>query len=198
MWTTRSRHGLWTKLHNSAARSVLAVMEVSEIAPAPTSDGSSWEDVVVAASPALLRLALMLTGRPDDAEDLLQSSLAKACRHADRIAAMNAPLAYLRKVLVNEHTSRHRGKRPTTVPLTEGLDQPAPTPTGPEERDLAWRWLATLPRQQRAVLVLRFYEDLPDDQIADLVGCSRATVRSHASHGLAALRAALANLEEET
>jgi RNA polymerase sigma-70 factor (sigma-E family) len=172
-------------------------MEVSEIAPAPTTpDG--WEGVVLSVSPGLLRLALMLTGSAHDAEDLLQSSLAKACRHASRIATMDAPAAYLRRVLVNEHTSRHRGRRFATVPLSEVAEQSAAEADTTVERDRVWRWLATLPKQQRAVLVLRFYEDLPDDEIAALVGCSRATVRSHASHGLAALRTLLTNFEENS
>ena len=58
-------------------------------------------------------------------------------------------------------------------------------------RDETWRWLSTLTPQQRAVLVLRFYEDLPDAEIADLLGCPEATVRSHAFRGLAALRTRL-------
>jgi RNA polymerase sigma-70 factor (sigma-E family) len=170
-------------------------MEVVRIEPV-SSPPRSWEALIVTSSPALLRFALMLTGSKHEAEDLFQATFARACRHGERIAAMDAPGAYLRRVMVNEHTSRRRRRRPATVSIDD-----VPTPTAPEgstldERDEAWRWLATLPRLQRAVLVLRIYEDLPDDEIADLVGCSRATVRSHASHGIAALRVLLTKREE--
>ena len=68
--------------------------------------------------------------------------------------------------------------------------------TSSDQRDATWRLLATLPRQQRAVLVLRFYEDLPDREIAEALRCSEATVRSNASRALAALRTRLADNEE--
>lgn len=155
-----------------------------------------WADVAATLAPALLRLALMLTGDRHDAEDLLQSTYAKVARHGDRIARMDAPAAYLRTSMVREHATMHRRKRLRTV----SLDLASPVPAPPDTADLraeVWRWLATLPRQQRAVLVLRFYEDLPDHEIAEVVGCSPATVRSHASRGLAALRA-LTSLQEES
>jgi RNA polymerase sigma-70 factor (sigma-E family) len=171
-------------------------MGVIHIDPASTV-ARSWDAIVEVCAPGLLRLALMLTGGVHEAEDLLQQTFARACRHGDRIAAMDAPAAYLRKVMLNEHTSRRRARRPATVPIDDVVEPPG-SGDRPEldERDEAWRWLATLPRRQRAVLVLRIYEDLPDDQIAELIGCSRATVRSHASHGLAALRTLLTRPEE--
>ena len=177
--------------------SVLRVVEVIEIATEPGSTAPiGWADLVADVSPALLRLALMLTGHVQEAEDLFQATFARACRHGDRIATMQAPTAYLRRVMVNEHTSRRRVRRVETQPLEETLEPVAPQASGPCERDEAWRWLATLPRQQRAVLVLRFYEELPDEEIADLLGCGRATVRSHASHGLATLRRLLTGQED--
>jgi RNA polymerase sigma factor (sigma-70 family) len=119
-------------------------------------------------------------------------------KHADRIATMSAPAAYLRRALVHEHVSglrRLRRRVPTSA--LEGND-----PGGMDEaasvdaRDATWRLLATLPRQQRAVLVLRFYEDLPDSEIAEMLGCREPTVRSNASRALATLRARLAENEE--
>ena len=74
------------------------------------------------------------------------------------------------------------------------LVEPVPTEdisSRQAQRDAAWRLLATLPRQQRAVLVLRFYEDLPDDEIAAVLECTASTVRSNAARGLASLRAAI-------
>ncbi|MCW2774087.1 MAG: polymerase, sigma-24 subunit, subfamily [Nocardioides sp.] len=154
---------------------------------------ADWAQTATALAPRLLRLAVMLTGSSYEAEDLLQSTFARAQRHGDRIAAMAAPAAYLRTIMVNEHVSRHRRRRLRTVPLSDALELPAApaAETGPD----LWPWLATLPRQQRAVLVLRYYEDLPDGEIAALVGCSPATVRSHASHGLAKLRTLLTDEE---
>jgi RNA polymerase sigma-70 factor (sigma-E family) len=150
---------------------------------------ADWPDVAAALAPGLLRLAVMLTASPHDAEDLLQTTFARAQRHGERIAAMTAPAAYLRTIMLNEHVSGRRRRRLRTVPLTEASSAPA-VPAAEIGHDL-WPWLASLPRQQRAVLALRYYEDLPDAEIAVLVGCSPATVRSHASHGLTTLRALL-------
>jgi RNA polymerase sigma-70 factor (sigma-E family) len=155
-------------------------------------ESRTYADVVAAHAPALLRLAVMLTGGRDDAEDLLQSAFLRAARHGERIAAMGAPAAYLRRVLVNEHVSQGRrsARRVRTVP--EVADAVAPDPGDPvAAQDEAWRWLATLGAHQRAVLALRYYEDLPDAEIAELLGCPESTVRSHAHRGLAALRSRL-------
>lgn len=165
------------------------------------SRAASYAELVHRHAPALLRLALMLTGDPADAEDLLQSSLLRAVRHGERIVAMDAPLSYLRRVLVNEHISRGRSllRRVRTVPAESLLHEPASAEASAalDHRDQAWRWLATLPRQQRAVLVLRFYEDLSDAEIAEVLGCSAGTVRSNASRGLASLRERLIDRTEE-
>lgn len=147
---------------------------------------AEWAEVATALAPGLLRLAVMLTGSSHDAEDLLQATFARAQRHGDRIAGMAAPGAYLRRIMVNEHVSQRRRHRLRTVPITEAAAVSV-EPRSTVGDDL-WPVLATLPRQQRAVLVLRYYEDLPDGEIAALIGCSPATVRSHASHGMARLR----------
>jgi RNA polymerase sigma-70 factor (sigma-E family) len=162
------------------------------------SQTEEYAALVAARAPALLRLAVMLTGDRAGAEDLLQSTLVHTQKHADRIAAMAAPASYLRRALVHEHISavRRLQRRVRTAPL-DGHDLGVDDDTGAvERRDLTWRLLATLPRQQRAVLVLRFYEDLPDREIAEALGCGESTVRSHASRALAALRAYLDDTEE--
>jgi RNA polymerase sigma-70 factor (sigma-E family) len=162
----------------------------------------SYGDVVAAYAPALLRLAVMLTGDRHDAEDLLQSTFVRAAGHGDRIAGMEAPAAYLRRVMVNERFSegRRRSRRVRIVTPTLATPEPA-VPAGSDavdRRDETWRWLATLTPQQRAVLVLRFYEDLPDADIAGLLDCPEATVRSHARRGLTALRERLTADERGT
>ena len=150
---------------------------------------AEWVDVATALAPSLLRLAVMLTGSRHDAEDLLQGTFVRAQRHGQRIAAMTAPGAYLRTIMLREFASERRRPRLRTVSMAEAPVQPS-EPDMTTGEDL-WPLLATLPKQQRAVLVLRYYEDLPDGEIAVLVGCSRATVRSHASRGVAALRTIL-------
>jgi len=158
----------------------------------------TYDELVVARAPALLRLAVMLTGRTDEAEELLQRTFLRAQSHADRIVSMGAPAAYLRQVMVHEHLSGLRllRRRPRSDG-DAGLDMlPAPDEHGRVElHDEAWRALATLPRKQRAVLVLRFYEDLPDREIAGALDCSKATVRSQAHRALATLRSRLTDTE---
>lgn len=160
----------------------------------------TYAGLVEQLAPGLLRLAVMLTGDAADAEDLLQAALLRAWKHHERVAAMAAPAAYLRRVLVNEHVSGGRRllRRVRTVPASALLVEPSSSSPGLEHRDEAWRWLATLPPKQRAVLVLRFYEDLPDAAIAEVLGCSEGTVRSNASRGLASLRVRLTGIEEES
>ncbi len=161
---------------------------------------SGYAALVADAAPTLLRLAVMLTGSREDGEDLLQSSLLRAARHGERIAAMDAPTAYLRIVVVHEHASRWRrwSRRVREVPAA---DVPDPAVASGDDtvalRDQTWRWLATLTAQQRAVLVLRYYEDLADAEIADILGCPESTVRSHARRGLTALRDQLTGRPEE-
>lgn len=163
------------------------------------SEETGYAELVVARAPALLRLAVMLTGSRVDAEDLLQVTLLRAQPHADRIASLAAPAAYLRRIMVREHLSSVRTlrRRVRTEPL-EGHDAAGPDDTAEavHRRDTTWLLLATLPRRQRAVLVLRFYEDLTDPDIAAALGCGESTVRSNAARALAALRTRLTETEE--
>ncbi|WP_020391032.1 SigE family RNA polymerase sigma factor [Kribbella catacumbae] len=160
---------------------------------------AAFDEVVASSERRLLRLALMLSGGVHSAEDLVQTVLARAHRRWDRISALDNPDAYLSKMVVNEFLSWRRRLKNQELPLAELPDTPADddVSTRLAQRDAAWRLLAGLPRQQRAVLVLRFYEDLPDDEIATILGCSTGTVRSHASRGLATLRANLPTFDKE-
>ena len=103
---------------------------------------------------------------------------------------MDHPEAYLRRMIVNEHLSWRR-KWSRLIPHAELADRMPPDPGFADrhaERAALVDELNKLPKRQKAVLVLRYFEGLPDEEIADLLGCARATVRTHAARGLAALR----------
>ncbi|GAA1361564.1 SigE family RNA polymerase sigma factor [Catellatospora chokoriensis] len=148
-----------------------------------------FEDYVRARSGPLVGFAYLLCRDRHLAEDLVQEVLAKAYHRWDRIEAEN-PDAYLRKAVVWAHSSwwrrlSHRERPLETTPDTADADDFAQRHA---VRDELWALLGTLPRRQRTVLVLRFFEDLDDGRIAELMDCAPATVRVHASRGLAALR----------
>jgi RNA polymerase sigma-70 factor (sigma-E family) len=137
-------------------------------------------DAFVSSSlPALLRFAHVLTGRADLAEDLVSAALLRSWRAWGRV---EEPTAFVRRVIVNQHLSWWRSR---TRAVAFRAD-----PVGPDEiarfdeRDRVWRALATLPSRQRAVLVLRYYEDLSEAEIARVMGTSAGTVKSQASRGL--------------
>lgn len=150
-------------------------------------------EFVAGRSPALLRTAYLLTGDWGQAEDLLQTALAKTYLALGRIREAGAVEAYARRVLVNTAVSwwrrRWRGERPT-----ERLPEAAVDPlAGHAEREALWRHVLALPARQRAVLVLRFYEDLSEAETARVLGISTGTVKSATSRALAALRRRLAD-----
>jgi RNA polymerase sigma-70 factor (sigma-E family) len=152
-----------------------------------------FEDFVRTRSAALFRTALLLTGqnRPE-AEDLLQGALERAYRRWGRICRSGDPERYVRRILANSSTDRWRrlGRR-RERPLPDDGSGPITGDHAEEvaDRDFLLRALAALAPRQRAVLVLRYYCDLPEAEIADALGCTAGTVRSQASRGLARLRA---------
>lgn len=164
--------------------------------------GPTIEEFLAARGAALLRFALMISGQRHTAEDLVQAVLGRAYPRWARIAAMDLPEAYLKKMVVHEHL-RWRSRRsssevPTAEPAREDTAAPVASPAdGHASRDAAWALLARLPRRQRAVLVLRYYEDLTDAQIAAVLRCQVSTVRSQATRGIAALRLAVPELNRE-
>lgn len=144
-----------------------------------------------------LRVAVLLTGALPDGEDLLQASLVRLYQAWPRLdISAAAPDAYLRKILVNTRRSwwqvRWRREAPVdSVPEVAGLaDLADRQAVGALIRSA----LAALPRQQRAVLVLRYVEDLPVSEVAALLACSAGTVKTHAHRGLRALRDSLGEL----
>lgn len=151
-------------------------------------DDEAYERLVVNHGAGLAQLAYRLTGQRESARDLVQDVLLVAYRRWSRVSAADDPRAYLRRMLVNQHLNNVR-RRIAEVP-SERLPE-SPGPSGHQvvdDRDAVWRALATLSGRQRTVLVLRHYEALDDTAIAALLGCRRATVRSLAARGLAALR----------
>lgn len=135
-------------------------------------DVLEFDKMVAARGTALLRFAVMLCGDAHLAEDLVQSALAKAYRRWDTILKVGQPEAYLKKMIVNEHLSWWRRRSSQELPSSAtGVEAMADAADRHASRDAAWELLARLPRRQRAVLVLRYYKDLSDEQIADVLGC---------------------------
>jgi RNA polymerase sigma-70 factor (sigma-E family) len=152
----------------------------------------SFAAFVVAEQHRLLRLAYLLAGDRGHAEDLVQTALMKAYRHWDRITGRGEPAAYVRRVLVTTHTSwRRRPARREQV--AERLpDVAAATYFPSDDADALQAALRRLPPRMRATLVLRYFEDLSEQQAASVLGCSVSTVNTQTTRGLARLRAALA------
>ena len=141
----------------------------------------------------LLRFAMVLVGDAQRAEDLVGDVLAKAYEVWDRIGGLDHTHAYVRQMLVNEHLSwRNRLKRMTLHGDLEPFTAPVPDVAGVHavRSELISR-LRSLPRRQRAAVTLRYFEDLSHAEIADILGCSLGTVRSHISRALATLRVAM-------
>ncbi|KAB2348410.1 SigE family RNA polymerase sigma factor [Actinomadura rudentiformis] len=147
----------------------------------------AYENFVAGRAQALLRYGYVLTGNPHDAADLVQDALIKLRGAWPRVKNQTNPEGYVRTTMARLHISMWRRRRRET--LTEAVPERSYEDPAPLD-DALWQALGTLPRRQRAVLVLRYYESLPDEEIASYLGISRVTVRSQASRGLEKLRAA--------
>ncbi|GIG68815.1 SigE family RNA polymerase sigma factor [Phytomonospora endophytica] len=151
-----------------------------------------FAEFVTARSPRLLRLAYLLTGDVHLAQDLLQTSLMACQRRWVRVRELDQPFFYVRKVMYRQQSNwwRSRRRRPEVVvpdlPDTEGGGDPAES--YPDRGGLIAA-LRALPPRQRAVVVLRYYEDRPEAEVAELLKISPGTVRSQASRALSKLRA---------
>lgn len=139
-------------------------------------------------SPRLLRVAWLLTGDAGRAEDLLQTALAIVWPKWRRIVEGGNPEAYVRRVLVTKFLSWQRRHWRFEVPTGSLPDRTTPDHNGTADRDAIRRALAGLSRQQRAVVALRYVEDLSVAETTTVLGCSQATVRVQAGRALAALR----------
>jgi RNA polymerase sigma-70 factor (sigma-E family) len=160
--------------------------------PAPDFDG--W---VAVRGPALMRLAYTLTGNTADAEDVVQEALARALPRWDRISRVEDPDAYVRRMVVNAHTSWWRKFRRRESPVEQVRDSAAaPAGLPPDQRATLWAACQGLPEPQRTAIVLRYYEQLEYAEIAELTGVREGTVRSRVSRGLATLRAGMGDDHE--
>lgn len=163
------------------------------VAPAtsPAGETRSFTAYVQARGPVLLRTARTLTPNPADAEDLLQTALAKTYQAWDRIDDKRAVEGYIRRTLINTRTSQWRRRRVDEYATDELPETPHHGSDPAEEqamRDAVWRAVRRLPPRQQAMVVLRYYEDLTEAQTAEVMGVSVGTVKSAVSRALAKLR----------
>ncbi|MFG2789130.1 SigE family RNA polymerase sigma factor [Streptomyces sp. NPDC048419] len=153
----------------------------------------SFASYVRARQPVLLRTARSLTANPSDAEDLLQTALTKTYVAWERIEDHRALDGYVRRALLNTRTSQWRKRRVDEF-VCEDLPEPEPVRGGddPAEQqalhDAMWRAIMKLPARQRAMVVLRYYEDLSEVQTAEVLDVSVGTVKSAVSRALSKLR----------
>lgn len=142
-------------------------------------------------SPRLMRTAYLLSSSQYVAEDLVQEALERACRRWRRIAATEAPEAYVRRIVINLANDRWRRiGRTRENDLLEAPDQPDPRDEYGrlDLRDQLTVLLETLPTRMRTIIVLRYFHDMDDAHIADVLGITTSSVRSQLSRGLARLR----------
>jgi RNA polymerase sigma-70 factor (sigma-E family) len=155
----------------------------------------TYDEFVAARLQPLLRYATMLTGDPHLAADLVQEVMVRVQLKWRRVAAVEVPDLYVRRILTNAYLDLRRTSWWRRNTLWARPEDAAPVPVASDhaqrsaDRDEVWTLLLTLPERQRAALVLRFYEDLSDAEIAGVLDCAVGTVRSQISRALASLRA---------
>jgi RNA polymerase sigma-70 factor (sigma-E family) len=152
--------------------------------------GAEFTRFAASQARALARLAYVLTGDFEDAHDLTQDALVAVFRSWERVASADSPNAYARRVLINRRLADLRRPRVDELltPEPDARRVDVSDEGRYDDREAAWQALSNITLRQRTVLVLRYYEDLNDSEIAELLGCRQSTVRSLAARGLAALR----------
>lgn len=156
-----------------------------------------FADFVRARQDALVRFGYFLTGDLQSGEDLVQTALAKLYLKWDTIRRVEALDAWVRRVMVNEHTSWWRRQWRRREVLDGDLARRPEPPGAPDhlpDPDL-WSVVQSLPTQQRAAVALRYYEDLTEAQTAAILGCSVGTVKSHTHRALSTLRTRLQEVQ---
>lgn len=151
---------------------------------------AEFEAYMAARQPSLLRTAYLISGDRHTAEDLVQTALAKLYLSWDKVQDRQMIDGYVRRILVNEHNSLWRRAWKKRELSTDILpDHQTVSDVHDDGRsDALWTFVQTLPRKQRAVIVLRYYEDLSEAETAEILGISVGTVKSQASRALAAMR----------
>lgn len=188
---TRSEHS--ARPDNVAGVPMRSVHVIgAEAADPAVASCASFTDYVADRGPGLLRHATVLTADPAFAQDVVQAVLERAFRRWKTISGLDHPDAYVRRMITNEVISTRRrtsrllliGRVPELPPIADESDRFG-------ERDALIAELRRLPPRQRAALALRYFEDLPDADIARQLGCSASTVRGYIWRGLRALRVEL-------
>ena len=157
--------------------------------PGGRDDEAVFRQYVTERGPTLLRIALLRTGNRADAEDLLQAALAKTYLAWDKIHDRAALDAYVKRAMVNTHISWWRRRRVEEFPTGDVPDRAAAEQPPPSDlQDAVRRALDRLPQRMRAAIVLRYFEDMSELEIADALGVSRGTVKSTVSRAVAKLR----------
>lgn len=159
-----------------------------DLTSAKDAEFSAW---MAARQPALLRTAYLLSSDHHGAEDLVQVTLAKVYLTWTKVHTREAIDGYARRILINEHNSLWRRAWKKRETVSAEIPEWIPThDTYDEGRNSAlWKLVKTLPRRQRAAVVLRYYEELSEAETADVLRCSVGTVKSQTSRALATLRA---------
>lgn len=168
-----------------------------QVTDAPAGAVPSFEEWAAGRVPALMRFAYLVAGGQQEAEDALQSALEHACARWSRIGRTMDPETYVRRMIANAHVSLWRRGRRRESPVADVLLLHDGDPAEQVSvADSVWRACLRLPRQQRAAVVLRYYEDREYAEIALFLGCSEATARSHVHRALQALQTDLSVQEE--
>jgi RNA polymerase sigma-70 factor (sigma-E family) len=157
-------------------------------------DLQAFEEYVLARWSTFHRLAILLTASESASQDLMQVTLEKAYVAWPKISAMEAPDAYVRRIMVNSLVSTHRlARNRREFAAAEPPEQGAASHEDEVlDHEVLWPLVCALPTRQRAVIVLRYYEDLSEREIADALRCSVGTVKSTAHDAMTALRRGIA------
>lgn len=159
-------------------------------------EDSEFRGIVIARGSAMVRSAYLLTGDQQLAEDLVQSALEKTARHWGSIRFAGAAESYVRRTMYRDQVTIWRRHR-VAEQLTSVIPEPRRAPQGGdpvEDRLVLAQALGRLGRRQRAIVVLRFYEDLTEREVAELLGISVGTAKSQTSKALAHLRVSCGDL----
>jgi len=174
-------------------------MDILGSAPPPASfvqevlvdDEQDYADLFAAQWPRLYRMARAVADDEGAAEDAVQTAFARAYASWGKVSRADHPEAYLRRIVLNEILGQRRKGWARRERPHESVDTGLAVKShdaAVAERDRMWAAVRALPPRQRAVIVLRYYEDLSEEQIATALGCSRGTVKSQASAALTSLR----------